>query len=218
MCRNLAQSLFQYGQVETTLAKAKEVRPFAEKLITLARKDSAQSRRRVAALLGDRSFLDRDQEEKYEAMTEAQRRKVLVARSGRRHRAGKIPAGYNKKKIPFVASSIVHKLVTDVAPRYADRPGGYTRIIRLPKRRIGDNSDLALLQLVGLDSEEAPPASGTKKKTGLRRQKARDRARYLSGKKPARQRRRGAKGSKAAAPTSKTEAASAADADPQSED
>ena len=119
----------------------------------------------------------------------------MVARSGRRHRSGRVPAGYNKKKIPFVAQSVVHKLMTEIAPAYKDRSGGYTRIIRLPKRRIGDNSDLAILQLVDIGDEESATKGGTKKKqTGLRRQKTFDRIRYLEGKKP---RRSGARGRKA---------------------
>lgn len=190
MRRNLAQSLFQYGQVETTLAKAKSARPFVEKLITLAGKGTLESRRRVAALLNDRAMLSAEEEKKYEAMTEAQRRKVLVARSGRRHRNGKVPAGYNKKKIPFVARSVVHKLVTEIAPGFKDRPGGYTRIIRLAKRRIGDNADLAILQLV---DEKAPPApsAGGKKSAGLRRRKTLARKSYLEGKKPTPRKERG---------------------------
>jgi large subunit ribosomal protein L17 len=183
----MAQSLFQYGQIETTLAKAKEIRPFVERLITLARKGTLQSRQRVIALLGDRSIIGKDEQEQYERLTDAQRRKVLVSRSGRRHRAGKVPPAYNKKKIPFVASSVVHRLFSEIAPGFQDRPGGYTRIIRLAKRRIGDNSDLAILQLVG-EEDETP--KGVKKSVGSRRQKTRDRTRWLeegSGKRKGRE-------------------------------
>jgi large subunit ribosomal protein L17 len=176
------------------LVKAKEVRPFVERLITLARKDTVQSRRRVSALMGDRSILDAEQEEQYGGMTEARRRKVLMARSGRRHRAGVVPPSYNKKKIPFVAQSVIHKLFSEVAPACKDRPGGYTRIIPLAKRRIGDNSDLAILQLVDLEgAEESPPAGGAKKSVGKRRQKTQRRIRYLESKKPKRSQKRGEK-------------------------
>lgn len=178
MRRNLAQSLFQYGEVETTLVKAKEVRPFAERLITLARKGTLHSRQRLIALLGDRSILSKDQQDAYDAMSSGQRRKVLVSRSGRRHRAGRVPASYNKKKFTFVAESVVNKLINDIAPRYQDRPGGYTRIIRLAKRRIGDNSDLAILQLVGTE-ETAQRPSGGKKTRITRRRKIGDRIRAL---------------------------------------
>jgi len=166
MRRNMAQSLFQYGQVETTLVKAKEVRPFVERLITLARTNTLRSRQRIVAELGDRSLIARDEQEKYDAMSDAHRRKVLRARSGRRHRNGKVPAGYNKKKIPFVAQSAVERLIHEIAPRYKDRAGGYTRIIPLAKRRLGDNSDLAILQLVG---EETPAETTRRKAKGQRR-------------------------------------------------
>ena len=217
MRRNLAQSLFQYGQVETTLTKAKEVRPFVERLITLARKATLQSRRQVTSLMNDRSILGRDEQERYDAMSDARRRKVLVARSGRRHRTGQVPAAYNKKKIPFVAQSVVHKLISEIAPRYKDRPGGYTRIIRLAKRRIGDNSDLAILQLVG-EEQEGDSQTGPKKTTGQRRQKGMDRARYLQGKKPKPSRKRGAKDERKAKsePKVKSEEPSTPDERPES--
>ena len=175
----MAQSLFQYGQIETTLVKAKEILPFVERLITLARKGTLQSRQRLIALLGDRSILSKEEQEKYDAMSDAQRRKVLMGRSGRRHRAGKVPASYNKKTIPFVAQSVVHQLMAKVAPKFADRPGGYTRIIRLSNRRIGDAGDLAILQLVG-EEEEKP--KGVKKTVGQRRQRALDRVHFMEGK------------------------------------
>lgn len=60
--RNLVQSLFEHGKVRTTLPRAKEVRAFAEKLITLARTDSVNTRRRVTALLHDRRLVDEKQE------------------------------------------------------------------------------------------------------------------------------------------------------------
>lgn len=178
MRRNLAQSLFQYGQIETTLPKAKEVRPFVERLITLARQDTLARRQRVVSLLCDRAVISKDDQEKYDAMSSAQQSKVLRNRSGRRHRLGLVPASYNKKKIPFVARSVVDILFKEIAPKYANRQGGYTRIIRLAASRIGDNSDLALLQLVG--SEEAPDR--VKKTVSPRRRKAQDRTAYLEGK------------------------------------
>lgn len=191
----MAQSLFQHGQIETTLAKAKEIRPFVERLITLARQGTLRSRQRVIAELGDRAVISRDEQEKYDDMSDAQRHKVLFARTGRRHRSGKVPASYNKKKIPFVAHSIVNVLIDDVAPRYKDRPGGYTRIIQLGKRRIGDNSDLVVLQLVG--EEEKP--KDAKKVVGQRRLKAESRIRYLEGKAPKRKGRSPAAAKKAGA-------------------
>src|SRR3954466_12768469 len=62
MRRNLVQSLFEHGKIRTTLPKAKEVRSFAEKLITLARKNTLTARRRVIAMMQNRRLVDKDQE------------------------------------------------------------------------------------------------------------------------------------------------------------
>jgi len=196
MRRNLAQSLFQHGEVTTTIPKAKDVRPFVERLITIARDGSLRSRQRVIAMLSDRAMIDGDNQEAYEAMSDATRARVLRARSGRRMRTGEVPASYNKKKVTFVAKSIVHHLFTDVAPRFADRAGGYTRIVRLGKHRIGDNSQLALLQLVG---SEEQPAGGLRRATaGRRRKRAETRRAFAEGKEPSR--RAKARSTESAAP------------------
>ncbi|MBI5762283.1 MAG: 50S ribosomal protein L17 [Planctomycetes bacterium] len=197
MRRNLAQSLFQYGEVTTTLPKAKEVRSFVEKLITLARKNDLRSRQRVISILNDRSVISREEQEQFDAMSSTQQDRVLRNRSGRRHRTGTVPASYNKKTYPFVARSVVHVLINEIAPRYKDRPGGYTRIIRLAKRRVGDNTDLAILQLVGSAGEQAGDTG--KKTMGRRRQRTADRVAILEGKQPKRK-PRGKSTAKAAAP------------------
>ena len=193
MRRNLAQSLFQYGQIETTLPKAKEVRSFVEKLITLARKNTLRSRQRVISMLNDRAAIGREEQDQYDGMSLHQRSRVLSNRSGRRHRSGSVPAAYNKKTYPFVAKSVVGLLISEVAPRFKDRNGGYTRIIRLAKRRIGDSSDLAVLQLLGSVGEVATEQS--KKTTSRRRQRIADRIAILEGKQPKRKAR--SKGAKA---------------------
>src|ERR1700760_3486215 len=88
LLRNLATSLLEYGKIETTLAKAKELQPFTEKLITLARGGfNLNNFRRCLAVL-------------------------------------------TKKDVCF-------KLFNEIGPRFADRPGGYTRIFNLPKARQG---------------------------------------------------------------------------------
>ena len=71
--------------------------------------------------------------------------------------------------------TVIAKLFADIAPRFADRAGGYTRIIKLPVHRIGDGGDLVLLQLLGDESEKAPTASA-RKSAGLR--KARNERRF----------------------------------------
>jgi large subunit ribosomal protein L17 len=134
--RNLVQSLFEHGKVRTTLPKAKEVRAFAEKLITLARQNDLTSRRRVIQLMNDRRLTDEEQE-------------FITDEKGR-------------------ARTVVHKLFDDVAPKFADRQGGYTRIIKLADYRIGDGGSLVLLQLL---TEESRPTGGARRSQGLRRKR-----------------------------------------------
>ncbi|MBL1218657.1 MAG: 50S ribosomal protein L17 [Planctomycetes bacterium] len=129
MFRNLAAGLFEHGQIETTHAKAKAVQPFAEKLITLAKRGDLHARRRVVALLRDRIMCD-------------------DAEQITRDRYGDVTKG----------PKLVRHLFDNVAPKFSERNGGYTRIIKLSKRRIGDGSDLVLLQLVG--DEEGPEIGG----------------------------------------------------------
>ncbi len=116
--RNLAVALFEHETISTTIRKAKEVKGFAEKLITLARKGTLAARRQAISQLGDRNiFKDED---------------------GQQVRKG----------------TIIGKLFSELGPRYLDRKGGYTRIIHLAKRRLGDNGELVLLQLVGSEHVE----------------------------------------------------------------
>jgi len=99
---NLATSLFQHERIQTTTARAKELRPFAEKLITLARRGDLHARRKAAAVIK--------------------------------------------------TDDALQKLFGEIAPRFADRPGGYTRIIHIG-RRTGDNAPMSLIELV--DAAEA---------------------------------------------------------------
>jgi len=115
MRRNMVASLFQHETISTTIEKAKEVKPFAEKLITLAKKGTLPARRRAIALLGNRDIVD--------------------YKDGQTVRKG----------------TVVGKLFSELGPRYLDRPGGYTRIIRLSLRRLGDNGQLVLLQLIAAE-------------------------------------------------------------------
>jgi len=110
MARNLVASLFEHERIETTLTKAKAHRPFAEKLITLAKVKNLHNYRRALALLGND--------------------KATVA-----------------------------KLFDEIGPRFKDRPGGYTRILRLAKPRLGDNATRALFELV---KEEMPSPESKK--------------------------------------------------------
>lgn len=185
MQRNMAQSLIQHGSITTTVQKAKDLRPFVERLVTLARsarEGSITARRRIHRLLSDRSFIPAEHQADYEELSMAKRDKTIRARSGRRYRTGAA-----KGKLKFTGESITHRLITNVAERFADRPGGYTRLIRLGKRRIGDGGELAVLQLVG---DEQGPGSLTKPAPSARKQRAD--ARYALAIKLAKQRRGGA--------------------------
>ena len=109
----LAQALFMEDRIVTTVAKAKELRPFAEKLITRARRGDLHSRREVLRQL----------------------------------------------KHPEVVDRLIH----DVAPFFRERPGGYTRIVKLGYRK-SDAAELALIELVGRGMQE----EGGKAKTAAR--------------------------------------------------
>jgi large subunit ribosomal protein L17 len=115
MRRNLVQSLIEHETVSTTIQKAKEVKPFVERLITLAKKGKLQHRRRAISLLGNRRIVAYEEGE------------------------------------PVAKGTVVGKLFSELGPRYLDRPGGYARIVRLSLRRLGDNGELVLLQLLGKD-------------------------------------------------------------------
>jgi len=104
----MVSSLIEHESIVTTLPKAKEVKAFAEKLVTLAKRDTLAARRRAIALLNERRIADDDAEYK----------------------------------------TIINKLFGVLGPRFADRPGGYTRIVRLAQRRLGDGSAKAVLQFV----------------------------------------------------------------------
>ncbi len=94
---NLATALFEHGRITTTEAKAKRLRPLAERLITHAKRGDLHARRRVLAVIRDKG--------------------------------------------------VVHELFTEIGPRYATRPGGYTRITKLGPRK-GDAAPMAVIELV----------------------------------------------------------------------
>ena len=151
MMRNLAAGLFEHGQIETTLPKAKLVQGFAEKLITLAKSKSLHTRRQLERKINDRNLFawsDDPQvpdERKSDAFFE-----VPDASDIKRNRYGDL------QKSP----RLVEHLLTKVAPMFEDRDGGYTRIVKLDKHRLGDGTDLVLVQLVG--QEDGPQVgSGT---------------------------------------------------------
>ncbi|MFQ5461168.1 MAG: 50S ribosomal protein L17 [Phycisphaerae bacterium] len=178
--RNMAQSLVEHGRIRTTLAKAKNLKPYAERLVTLAVKArklkhsdpaaSLRARRQIHRLLGDRSLIAQEHFAAYEEMSDAARSKTLRMASGHRHRAGD-PRG----RLAFTGESVIRRLIEKVAARYEDRPGGYTRLIRLPRPRKGDHAPTAILELLG---DEDPPTSLTKPAKSAR--KRRTDARYAA--------------------------------------
>jgi large subunit ribosomal protein L17 len=95
---NLSKELIEHERIETTVAKAKAVKPEVEKLITLARRGDLHARRQALSALGQDKFA-------------------------------------------------VYKLFEEIAPRYSERPGGYTRIMKLGPRK-SDATEMALLELV----------------------------------------------------------------------
>src|SRR5437868_8217564 len=130
MFRNMAMALFRHERIITTVAKAKEARPFIEKLITLARKNTLHARRLVLARLGTPS-------------------KASVKPDDDPDKADH--------------THVIVKLFKDIAPRYIDRPGGYLRILKRHKRRLGDAGQTAFLELVNPHETRqrkrgAPPA------------------------------------------------------------
>jgi large subunit ribosomal protein L17 len=171
--RNLVQSLIEHGEIRTTLPKAKEVRAFAERLVTLAIDGRLAARQRAEALLQDRAIIPKENRAEYDRMSDAKRAKVLRARSGRRHRVSQARPG-----LKFSAESVLHKLFAQIGPRMKKRneargcSGGYTRIIHLSERRLGDAGPVAILQFVKEDEKPRP------KSTAKTERKRRARVKY----------------------------------------
>ncbi|MFG0251161.1 MAG: 50S ribosomal protein L17 [Phycisphaeraceae bacterium JB051] len=131
MWRNMAISLLTHGQITTTVPKAKSLKPFVEKLITLAKKGDLASRRRVISQIGNPIMVKFDEDPDVS-----------------RNKYGELVDG----------PKLVKRLFDVIGPQFADRNGGYTRIVRLGKHRIGDAGDLCVIQLVG--EESGPQVSG----------------------------------------------------------
>ena len=128
MLSNLASSLFEHERITTTEAKAKMLRPYAEKLITKAKKGSVHDRRQVLSVIEDRN--------------------------------------------------IVHKLFSDIGPRFAERNGGYTRILKIGPRN-GDAAPMVLMELV--DEGTAVVVESSEEEAGGKRRRLRTPRRRRSG-------------------------------------
>lgn len=149
--RNMAASLFTHGQITTTIPKAKSIQPFVEKLITLAKRGDLHSRRLVISKLRDRVVVADDTDDNVQ-----------------RNAYGEIIKQAKQPKL-------VAKLFDEIAPKYAEREGGYTRIVKLARHRIGDGADLCVLMLVS-DEDSGPQVGGK----GVRRAKANKRMEYAA--------------------------------------
>lgn len=198
MRRNLVQSLIEHGEIRTTLVKAKDVRPFAEKVITLGVRGDLAARQRAIALLNDRAIIPPEHQKDYDAMSDARRERALRSRSGRRYRASTTRPG-----VKWTAASVIHKLFAEIGPAMKRRAeargkgGGYTRIIKLADRRLGDAGFLAVLQLVGESDAERPKATAKTE----RRRKAKARYALFAGEPRARRGARKPSAKSAAAAT-----------------
>jgi len=111
---NLATSLFDHGSITTTEAKARLLRPYAERLITKAKRGDLHNRRQVMSVIRDKT--------------------------------------------------VVHVLFTEIGPRFAERPGGYTRITKIGPRK-GDNAPMAVISLVEADFTPGDRSTATARST-----------------------------------------------------
>lgn len=121
LLRSLATELFVHGEIITTMARAKALKPYAEQIITLAKKGDLSSRRQALRYVYDKeigSYINLE--------------------------TGEISEVKDEKSAP---QTVLRKLFVVIGKQYSSRQGGYTRIFRLPPRR-GDASEMALIQLV----------------------------------------------------------------------
>jgi large subunit ribosomal protein L17 len=143
--RNLTTELFRHERIETTEAKARAIRPLAEKLVTKARKARAE---RLVDLAKQRdvkkltAWFNARRADQLVALAEGGDDKALeqVAQQMALHVRRQVLAALTDKEV-------AHKLVEEIAPRFEDRPGGYTRMFKMGMRR-GDAAEMAILELV----------------------------------------------------------------------
>jgi len=166
MFRNLAAGLFEHGEIRTTLAKAKAVQPFIERCITVAKRGDFHARRELEQRLNDR-------------MIHVWVADPAVSESKKDNDYFDLPDAedieFNRYGEVRKAPRLVQHILSNVAPRYADRDGGYTRIVKLGSNRLGDGADHVLLQLVG--EEDGPEIGGA---GSNRRRKASKRAEFAA--------------------------------------
>lgn len=123
LLRSLATELFMHGEIRTTMARAKALQPYAEGIITLAKKGDLHSRRQALKYIYDKETGKYMDVETNEVFDEKQEGKKLTE------------------------ETVLRKLFAQIGKKYESRNGGYTKIFRLAPRR-GDAVDMALIQLV----------------------------------------------------------------------
>ncbi|MCH2136393.1 MAG: 50S ribosomal protein L17 [Phycisphaerales bacterium] len=149
MLRNLAAGLFEHGQIETTGPKARAVQPFIERIITIARRGGLKARRQIEARLNDRHI--------HTWVADPN-----VPDSRKHNDFFDLPDGdqiqFNRYGEVRKAPRLVQHIMTTIADRFRDRDGGYTRIVQTGRNRLGDGTDIVVLQLVG--DEDGPRIGG----------------------------------------------------------
>ncbi|GBF22866.1 50S ribosomal protein L17 [Candidatus Gastranaerophilus sp. (ex Termes propinquus)] len=123
LMRSLASELFVHGEIQTTMARAKALKPYAENIITFAKKGDLAARRQAVKYIFDKEtekYIDTETGELFDVSPEG-------------------------KKLP--KQTVLRQLFSVIGKKYATRNGGYTRIYRMPPRR-GDATEMAIIQLV----------------------------------------------------------------------
>lgn len=142
LLRNQVTNLLYHGKIKTTEAKAKEIRRLAEKLITIAVKEKDNFEEvTVTSKKGNESIektIKKDLPSKLNA-----RRKILSVL----YPVVEVPADGKKKRANTVTVNMANKLFDEIAPKYTDRNGGYTRIVKIGQRR-GDGAMEVIIELV----------------------------------------------------------------------
>src|SRR4051812_33309718 len=132
--RNLSRALITHEKIVTTVPKAKELRPFVERLITLAKKAN-----RVVTDAAGKGEAD----EKKARVQALHYRRQAMALLGPTH-----GTEIWSKEDKSTGDTVLKKLFREIGPRYADRPGGYTRVLKQHHRRLGDAGETAVIELL----------------------------------------------------------------------
>jgi large subunit ribosomal protein L17 len=166
MLANLATALFQHGKIHTTEAKARRLRPFAERLITKAKR-AAEAENPIRTKLEQANSRLHDARKAVENKDDDKNRAALAtAKEEQSPLANAMgAASHNRRQIMRVIrdKDVVHRLVTEIGPFFLDRNGGYTRIVKTVPRK-GDNAPMAIIELVSQKTVTAEAEAARKSK------------------------------------------------------